>query len=84
MTFQRVTVVNNSNQTVSFLLDDEDDADKIAHFKSLERRGDLESVDIEDFDGGDRLVKPKRAPKATGRKPGPVPGTNKPAPVNQD
>lgn len=41
-----VTTENNSNQKVTFLLDDERDAEKIEYFRTLVRKDDLRAVDV--------------------------------------
>lgn len=42
----QVTVLNNSNQSVSLTLDDEQDAEQIEYLKTLKRREDLADVDV--------------------------------------
>lgn len=59
----QVTVLNNSNQSVSLTLDDEHDAEQIEYLKALKRREDLADVD----------VKPVAAKRATA-KPSPDAG----------
>lgn len=57
-----VAVKNNSGNTVTFLLDDERDAEKIAYFRTLKRREDLDDVTVTPVDEPARRG-PGRPPK---------------------